>query len=84
MRLAVALLVPWFLYWGWRLFNALQREWVLDPYRTVMVEQYDAAQAERDLILVIALGVPAAIIALILAARWVMLGFEDKAEPPGL
>ena len=84
MRLLVALLVPWFLYWGWKLFEVLQRLWLAEPYRYIPAFGYDSLQAERDQILVIAFGVPVAILVVILTVRWVRDGFKSSDDTAGL
>ena len=80
-RATVALLVPWFLYWGWRLFTSLQAIWALKAYRFSIPDEYGAARAERDHVLFVAFGVPIAIAVVILTARWVLEGFK-REEPP--
>lgn len=81
-RLSLAILMPWFIYWGWRLFAVLQDIWFAEPYRNIPDFGYNSLEAERDKILVIALGTPAAIVALIVVTRWVMAGFASETTPP--
>ena len=82
VRLSIALLVPWFLYWAWRLFLVMQQLWALESERVGLADWYDQVRQERDHILVVAIGFPVSVLAVILTARWVYAGFRSDGHEP--